>query len=156
MNSKLVAVSLALGLSLVVPRHGAAQNGMMELEIPYNVTTEVIACLGEAVDLDLTATVRTHLIETQGGTRYVENWFLEGTAVGLVTGFTWYASGPNPFVSNAEGAQSATMLVANVTFTPLDGGQKFAERLRVQFVTDANGLVRVDKQQHQRWRCIGA
>lgn len=156
MKHKSQVAALAILLSFAVPHSAHAQNGIAEFEIPFNITTDIIECLGEAVELDFTVTVRTQFIEPKNGqAHYIENWFLEGTALGVNSGLTWYGHGPSPFVLNANGAQISNVLVANVTFEPLDGGQKFAERLRLQFVTDTNGTIRVDQQQHQRWRCLG-
>lgn len=152
---KMIALTAAL-LSIAVTRSGHTQSGIVEFEIPFNVTTEFIECLGEAIEASFTVKVRTQYIELQTGqTHFVENWFLDGTARGVTSGFTWYARGPSPFVSNAHGVQMTNTLVANVTFEPLDGGQKFGERLRMQVVVDNNGVPRVDTHQHLRWRCIG-
>lgn len=155
MNRKPLLASLALFPFFAAPHMAAAQNGMTESQIPFSITTDVIDCLGEPVAIDLTVTVRTHYLELQGGrVHYVENWFMEGTAEGVYSGFTWFARGPSPFVLNAGAAQMANTLLSNLTFEPLDGGQKFFETLRFQVVVDGNGVQRVEHEP-PHFRCGG-
>jgi len=154
MNLKLMLILSTLLLSLATPRSGAAQNGVMTFEIPF-ATTLFIECLGEEVEIELVAIVRTHLIELPNGrVHYVENWFLEGSALGLTSGHTWFVHGPNPFVANAGTAQANNTLLANLVFEPLDGGQKFREKFEYRLVVDANGVVHVD-QFSQQFLCVG-
>jgi hypothetical protein len=147
---------VAILASLTSPREGAAQNGMVVLEVPWNITTDYMDCLGEAVEVNLIATVRTHFIETQGGqVHYVENWFLEGTSTGQSSGLSWYGRGPDPYVTNSNGAQMMETLIARLTWEPLDGGRMYIEKLKIQFVTDANGVFRVERYEPLEYHCVG-
>jgi len=153
MNFRLMVTTMAVMMALVIPREGATGNGMTELQIPFNITIDYIECLGEGVEIDLEVTARTHFIELQSGrVHYVENWFMEGTASGLSSGFTWFAHGASPFALNAGAAQFSNSLLSNLVFEPLDGGRKFLEKLRLQLVVDANGTVRVEHEPPQ-FRC---
>lgn len=154
MNLKLVLASITLVFSVVLPRVGVTQNGIIAFEFPFQ-TTVFIECLDEHVEIELLAIVRTHLVELQNGrVHYVENWFMEGAAVGVESGHTWFAHGPSPFVLNAGAAQASSTLLGNLVYEPLDGGRKFREKLNVQLVVDANGSVRLDRGS-QQFRCVG-
>jgi hypothetical protein len=154
MNPKLLLIVSALLVSLATPRAGAAENGVVTFEVPF-ATTLYIECLGEEVGFELVAIVRTHLIELLNGrVHYVENWFLEGSALGLDSGHTWFAHGPSPFVANVGAAQANNTLLANLVFEPLDGGQKFREKLQFRLVVDANGVVHLDRGS-QQFLCVG-
>lgn len=154
MNLKLMLILSTVSLSLATPRAGTAQNGVETFEVPF-ATTLFVECLGEEIEIELVAVVRTHLIEQPNGrVHYLENWFLEGTALGLDSGHTWFAHGPNPFVWNAGAAQATNTLLANLVFEPLDGGQKFREKFRYRLVVDANGVVHLD-QFSQLFLCVG-
>lgn len=155
MNTNGMLASLTLLLALLSPSAVTAQNGMMQFEVPF-ATTLYVPCLGEDVDIELVARVRTHLVESQNGrVHYVENWFMEGAAQGVDSGNTWFAHGASPFVLNAGAVQANNQWVANLVYEPLDGGRKFREKVHFQLVMDANGVVQVD-QGFQQFHCIGS
>lgn len=153
MNSKQIAVFLLLCLLITVPRSGMSANGVIQYEVPFN-TTLYVPCLGEEVEIDLLATVRSHLVESgNGGFHYIENWFMVGEAEGLDSGYKWYAHGASPFLVNASAAE-VNKLVINLVYEPLDGGRKFMEKAHFQLVADSNGVLRNIKDSTQL-RCVG-
>lgn len=157
MNCRLTFASTVILLSLCIPRDGAAQNGIIEFEMPFSHTEPYVECLGEGIEINFTVTVRTHLIERQnGGFHYVENWFAEGTAVGLDSGLTWFAvAGPAPYRANSNGSQHAESWEVAVNWKPLDGGRKFRERWPVRFIYDANGVPHIEQFEPREFTCMG-
>lgn len=156
MNSRLILAGLAIPMLLPLPRAGTAQNGIVEVEIPYS-ETDYVECLDEDVFFDVTVTIRTHTVVTQdGGVHYVENWFIEGSAEGLTSGLIWYGRGTSPFTSNGNGGnQESWGWNVEAFYTPLLGGQKFKKSQRVRFVTDANGVPRLEHFPPYDYKCIG-
>ena len=149
-------VSLATLLALTISQMTAADNGIEVFEIPYSHTEPYIECLGEGIEATLTAVIRTHLIETQdGGVHYVENWFFEGTAVGLDSGRTWAGGGPSPYRVNSNGSQYAESWEVLVKWKPLDGGPKMRERWPFNFVYDANGVPHLEVFEPLQYDCFG-
>ena len=125
MNYKILVACLATVLSLAAPRMGAAQNGIVEYEFPYT-ETDYIDCLGEDVEFNVTITIRERSIHTpNGGFHYVQSWFVEGTAVGLSSGWTWFGSAASPGAGNFTGAQLKDGYNLEAMYSPLDGGRKF-------------------------------
>lgn len=157
MNRTLFIILLAMPVSLMFPRDGAAQNGMIEFEIPFTHTEPYVQCLGEGIEINFTVTVRTHLVELQnGGLHYVENWFGVGTAVGLSSGLTWFGGGPAPYRVNTNGSQWSESWVVAVNWKPLDGGRKLRERWPLRLIYDANGVPRLEQFEPREFTCIGA
>lgn len=155
-SSRLLLASAALAGSLAVASSGQAANGVVQYEIPFTHTTPYIDCLGEAVDLEFTVTVRLQYIELQNGNvHYVEHWFLDGTGVGVDSGLTWYGRGTSPYELNASGDGMANPLVVKVRYEALDGARDFMEKQRIRFVVDDNGLVRVDYSEPLQYQCLG-
>lgn len=157
MSWKSMIATMAILLALAAPREVVAQNGILEFEMPFNHIEPHIECLGEGIEINFTVTVRTHLIELQnGGFHYVENWFGEGTAVGLDSGLTWFAvAAPAPYRANSNGSQLSESWVVAVNWKPLDGGRKLRERWPVRFIYDANGVPHIEQFEPREFTCIG-
>lgn len=156
MICRLISVFLLVVLALAVPRNGLTNNGIVELEIPFGHTEDYIECLGEGIQTDLTVTVRTHVVELRGGgVHYVENWFIEGTAVGQSTGMTWAGHGTSPYQANGGGANWTEGFNVAVDWKPLDGGRRIKESQRIRLVVDANGVTRLEQLEPLHYRCIG-
>ena len=103
MNGRSMTATLAMSLLPAIPCVGAAQNGIVEHEFPCT-ETDSIACLGEEVEFNVTVTIREHSIQTQnGGFHDVQNWFIEGTAVGLSSGWTWFGRAASPGSGTSPG-----------------------------------------------------
>jgi hypothetical protein len=47
------------------------------------------------------------------------------------------------------------MLTVALNWQPLDGGPKFFERWRFHLAVDANGVVRVVRDEPLHYRCVG-
>ena len=155
MKSTLIVILFGVLLAVALPRASLASNGIVEYEIPYT-EVDYVHCIGEDVEFDVTITVRTHLIETpSGGLHYAEHWLIEGTALGLNSGLTWYGHGASPYTVNANGSQLAEGWVLAVMYEPLDGGRKFRKSWPFRIAYDANGIARVEHLEPYRFRCIG-
>lgn len=155
MNYKMMVACLAAVLSLAAPGTGAAQNGIVEYDFPLTVT-DYVDCLGEDVEFNVTVTIREHYINTpNGGFHYVQNWFIEGTAVGLSSGWTWFGHAAGPGTGNFTGAQLKDGYNLEAMYSPLDGGRKFRRWERVRVVKDANGVTRVENFEPTQFRCLG-
>ena len=155
MNCRLTVILLGVMLALAAPGSGSANNGIEEFEIPYT-EIDYVPCLGEDIEFDVTVTVRTHLVATPaGGIHYVENWFIEGTALGLDSGLTWYGQAASPYAVNFNGAHSTEGWILAAMYEPLDGGRKFRKSQRLRIVFDANGVARVEHVEPYQFHCIG-
>ena len=157
MKNLLILSSVFVFVCITPSQRAIAQSGVVEIEIPYSHTEPYIDCLGEGIQADLTATIRTHQIETpNGGVHYIENWFLEGTAVGLESGRTWFGQGPSPYRKNSNGSQYAESWEVLVNWRPLDGGPRMRERWPLNFVYDANGEPHLEIFEPLQYTCYGA
>lgn len=156
MNRKSITASAAVLLFLCAgPDEGYAQNGIVEMEFEYN-ETDYIECLGEEVEFNVTVIARGHqIVLPNGNQHFVENWFIEGTASGLTSGLNWYGHAAGPYAGNSNGSQWTEGWIVAGIYEPLDGGRKFKKSQRLRFVSDANGVMRVEHYEPYQFRCLG-
>lgn len=149
-------VSIALLLFSAFPQNAYSQNSFDVYEFPY-FETDYIECLGEYVDFDVWITERVHIVETPNGEHIVDNWFIEGEAIGVDTGRVWYtAHTASPGTYNSNDDQFSGGWTLSAMYDPIEGGgPKFRKSAVARLVIDANGNLRVAFDDAYEFRCFG-
>ena len=120
-----------------------AGNGIETYEMPVDVTTPVIDCLGEAVEGRLWVYGRIHEINTPGGVYHVvDNWFYKrgpsGVLTGVITGRSWTIHGNVSFsmtIKEGEVVNESDFF----SFKPLDDGPMWQVQGIYKVTINANG-----------------
>jgi hypothetical protein len=148
-----VAVSI---FALFLASSTAANNGTFVYEFTQNFEPGYLECAGEEIEVTLNVTVRSHtVVSSSGHFHYVENWSIEGEAIGLSSLNKWYAHGYSPLVLNSKAPQQSGGYVIPIMYEPLDGQTKIREKWKFRAVVDANGMLRVLDGGEAKFYCLG-
>jgi len=148
-------VALIAALLLILPLSGFSQNGITVNEFPF-FETNYVECLGEDVDFDVWITERILFVTTPSGEHIVDNWFIEGEAIGVDSERVWYtAHAVSPGTFNSNGNQYSGGWSLSAMYNPVEGdGPKFSKSARVRMVIDANGNPHVEHNDVYQFRCF--
>jgi hypothetical protein len=117
----------------------AAGQGIQHLKFTYEEDF-FNPCLGEDVVYIYDVSARFREAETPSGiTHLVDNWSIEGTAVGQSSGRIWDAFGQSPFVQTLTEEGEVLNVGFKTKFEPIGEGPRWRINNNIKVTVNANG-----------------